>query len=183
MHLWPLFWGCFFIMIGINIILRTFFNINIPFFRVAFAVLVIFVGIAIIFPGIGEKFTPRGVNGAYIDERTTMFGEAVIEGDKVKGEHSVVFGSLKLDLSKVEIKEKIKIKIDTVFGGTEIKIDPAKPIRITGSAAFGGIVLPNGNSAAFGSTIYQSDSYKEGAPALLLDVNAVFGGVEIKGSR
>ena len=183
MHLWPLFWGCFFILIGINIILRTFFNINIPFFRVAFAVLVIFIGIAIMFPGVGEKFIQRGVNGVYIDERTTMFGEATIEGDRVKGEHSVIFGSLNLDLTKVEIKENVRIKIDTVFGGTEIKIDPSKPVRISGSAAFGGIVLPNGNSAAFGSTIYQSDSYKEGSPAILLEANAVFGGIEIKAIR
>lgn len=180
MHLWPLFWGCFFVLIGINIILRTFFNINIPLFRVAFALLVIFIGVRIMFPGIGGKWMMPDNAASYSNDRTTMFGEATIEGDKLKGEHSVIFGSLKLDLSKVEIKENVKVKIDTVFGGTEIKIDPAKPVKITGNAAFGGIVLPNGNSAAFGSTTYQTDSYKDGAPALLIDVSAVFGGVEIK---
>jgi hypothetical protein len=41
-------------------------------------------------------------------------------------------------------------------------------------------MLSNGNSAAFGSTTYQTDSYKDGAPALLIEVNAVFGGVEIR---
>ena len=48
------------------------------------------------------------------------------------------------------------------------------------AAGRGGIMLSNGNSAAFGSTTYQTDSYKDGAPALLIEVNAVFGGVEIR---
>ncbi len=178
MHLWSLFFGVFFVLIGINIILKTFFHFDIPFFRIAFALLVIAVGVSIMFPGTFGKCCPPN---SVIDEKTTMFGEQNIGGDKIPGEHSVVFGSLNLDLTKVDIsKETVKVKVDAVFAGAEIRIDATKPVRIVGSSAFGGIVMPNGNTAAFGTSIYQSDSYKEGQPYLNIDVNAVFGGVEIK---
>jgi predicted membrane protein len=178
MHLWPLFWGVFFILIGINIILKTFFNFSIPFFRVAFALLIIFIGIKIMFPSVctgGWKTSPA------VDEKTTVFGEQAISGDKAEGEHSVVFGSVRLDLTKVDVsKETVNVKVDAVFGGAGIRIDPAMPVKIIGSAVFGGILMPNGNSSVFGTTYYQSESYKDGQPHLEMTVNAVFGGVEIK---
>jgi predicted membrane protein len=177
MHIWGIFWGVLFILIGLNIILRTFFNINVPFFRIAFALLVIFIGVKIMFPSNWSNTQWRTI----ADERTTMFSEQVFSGEKVPSEHSVVFGSAKIDLTKIDVsKNTVKIKVDTVFGGTEIKIDPLKPVKITASAAFGGVQLPNGNAAAFGTSIYQSDSFKDGEPALLVEVSAVFGGVDIK---
>ena len=113
--------------------------------------------------------------------RETMFAESRIDGAEISGEYSVIFGANKMDLTKVDVKDKtVKIKIDSVFGGSEVKIDTAKPVRIVASAVFGGVTLPNGNAAAFGTNTYQSASYKEGSPYILIEANAVFGGIDIK---
>jgi predicted membrane protein len=177
MDIWGMFWGIFFILLGFNIILKTFFHLDFPFFRVAVALLIILAGIRVMFPGLHG----RGSSPVIIDEQTTMFAEQTIAGEKIPAEHSVVFGSIKLDLTKADVsKATASIKVDAVFGGAGIIIDASKPVKITASSAFGGILLPNGNSTAFGTMTYESDSYKEGQPHLELVVNAVFGGVEIK---
>lgn len=177
MNLWTLFVGAFFILLGTSIVLKAF-GLNVPFFRIAFAALIIFIGIKILLPG--KTGTWCG-NITSTTGRETMFGESKIEGPEISGEYSVVFGANKMDLTKVELKNKtITIKIDVVFGGAEVKIDTVKPVRIVASAVFGGVTLPNGNAAAFGTNIYQSQSYKEGSPHILIEANSVFGGIEIK---
>jgi hypothetical protein len=171
MNIWTLFVGAFFVLLGTSIILKAF-GLNIPFFRFAFAALVIFIGVKILFPGQTGSFC--GGIAAGSTGRETMFSESKIEGNAVSGTYSVVFGSNKMDLSKVEIKDKtVTVKIDVVFGGSEVKVDTAMPLRIVASAVFGGVSLPNGNAAAFGTNTYQSQSYKEGEPHLLI-------GIEIK---
>jgi predicted membrane protein len=174
MHIWPVFLGVFFILAGLNIILKTFFNFDIPFFKIAIGLFIIFIGIRVMFPSKWHgDFKPKA------DGRATIFSQQEMGGALVPHEHSIVFGSAKIDLTKLEVNGSVKIKVDTVFGSTEIKIDPSKPMKIHGSTAFGGIILPNGNSTAFGSVNYETDSYKEGQPFILLEVNTVFGGTEI----
>jgi len=177
MNIWTLFAGCFIVLVGVSIILKGV-GINIHFFRFAFAALIIFIGIRMIFPG--RSWNNCG-NVRSATGRETMFAESNIRGADVSGEYSVVFGSNKMDLTKVEVKDQpVRVKLDVVFGGAEVKVDTTKPVRIVASAVFGGITLPNGNSAAFGTNIYQSPSYKEGSPHLLIEANSVFGGIEIK---
>lgn len=178
MNIWTLFVGAFFVLLGTSIILKGF-GINIPFFRFAFAALVIFIGVKIIFPGAGGSFCGGVISSTTGKE--TMFAESKIGGTDVAGTYSVVFGANKMDLTKVEIKDKtVTVKIDVVFGGSEVKVDTNMPLKIVASAVFGGVTLPNGNAAAFGTNVYQSQSYKEGAPHLLIEANSVFGGIEIK---
>jgi hypothetical protein len=45
---------------------------------------------------------------------------------------------------------------------------------------FVGVRLPNGNFAAFGTAYYNTDSHKEGQLCVNIDVNSVFGGIEIR---
>jgi predicted membrane protein len=175
MHIWAMFWGCFFILIGLSVILKGF-GINFPFFKIAFGVLVIFIGISIIFPGIAKKCC-----GSLVDERSVIFGEGVIEGADVSGEYNTVFGSIKVDLTKVELKDKnIVIKVNAVFGAADVKIDPSKPVRIKGSAVFGAVMLPNGNAAAFGESSYASDSFNGNKPHIYIEAASVFGGIEFR---
>lgn len=82
-------------------------------------------------------------------------------------------------MTKLDIRENVTVKVDTVFGSTVITIDPSKPIKISGNAVFGGIQAPDGNSTAFGNIEYQTDSFRQGEPYILLRVNTVFGGTEI----
>ena len=175
MHFWGIVWGSFFVLLGLSIILKAF-GINFPFFRLAVACLIIFIGLKILLPGKFGGFVPPQQTG-----RETMFAESVISGADVKGDYNVVFGSNKMDLTGIELKdETVKIKLDTVFAGAEVKIDPKKPVRITATAVFGGVSMPNGAAAAFGTGTYTTESYKEGQPHIAIEVNAVFGGVEIR---
>ncbi len=173
MHLWSLFWGVFFILIGISVMLKAF-GIILPLFRILFAVFIIFVGISIMFPGVFKKCCGISQTG-----RETMFSESNIEGNNISGEYSTIFGSSNIDLTQITPGSP-KIELNAIFGGVKVKIDRTKPCRIKGNAAFGGVMLPNGNTAAFGTTIYQTDSYKEGSPAIEVEANAVFGGIEIR---
>lgn len=178
MSIWTLFVGSFIVLLGISIILKGF-GINIPFFRFAFAALIIFIGVRILIPGKSGNYVNMGINSTM--GRETMFAESKIEGSDISGEYSVVFGANNMDLTKVELKDQtVRIKLDVIFGGAEVKIDTSKPVRIVASAVFGGVSLPNGNAAAFGTNIYQSQTYKEGSPHILIEANSVFGGIEIK---
>lgn len=179
MHIWSIFWGCFFVLLGLSIILKGF-GINFPFFKIAFGALVIFIGISIIFPGTFKKCCgamPSGVSS----DREVIFGESSVGGTDVSGEYSAVFGSLKIDLTKVELKDKnVDVRINSVFAGAVVMIDASKPVKIKGTAAFGGVMLPNGNTAAFGESVYTSESFKEDKPYINIEASTVFGGIEIK---
>ncbi len=175
MHFWAIVWGSFFVLLGISIILKAF-GINFPFFRLAVACLIIFIGLKILLPGKFGGFVPPQQTG-----RETMFAESVIAGPDVKGEYSVVFGSSKIDLTGIELKdETVRVKVDAIFAGSEVKIDRKQPVKITAAAVFGGVNMPNGTAAAFGTSTYTSDSYKEGQPHIAIDANAVFGGIDIR---
>jgi predicted membrane protein len=175
MQVWAMFWGIFIILIGLSIVLKAF-GINFPFFKFAFGALVIFIGISIIFPGTIKKCC-----GSIKTEREVIFGETVVEGSAVSGDYSAVFGSIKVDLTKVELKDKnIGIKINAVFAGAEVKVDPSMPIRIKGASAFGAVIMPNGNTAAFGESVYVTDSFKEDKPYVDIEASTVFGGIEIR---
>jgi hypothetical protein len=43
MHVWPIFFGVFFILLGLNMILRSFFHFDFPVFKVAVGLLIIFI--------------------------------------------------------------------------------------------------------------------------------------------
>jgi len=174
MPFWTILWGTLFILIGTAMILKAF-GVNIPLFKIAFAFFFIFIGIKILIPGkwIGCNQSSTG--------RDTLFAESIISGPDVSGKYSVVFGSNKIDLTGLEIKEEdVKINVDVVFGASEIRVDSKKPVKISSSAVFGAIEMPGGNASVFGTSSYTSDSYKEGEPHILIGANVVFGAIEIK---
>ena len=177
MSLWTIVFGTFFILLGLSIFLKTF-GVDLPIFRIAMALLVIGIGIKILLPG---KSFLGWCQVSSQTGRETVFAESKLSGPDVGGDYKVVFGSNELDLTQVVIGDKThNIRVHVVFGGSKIKIDRRMPIRITGNTAFGGIQLPNGNSVAFGRIDYTTDSFKAEAPHLAIDVDVVFGGIEIE---
>ena len=54
------------------------------------------------------------------------------------------------------------------------------PLQIQTDAVFSGAKLPDGNTAAFGSSNYLSPSYNPNFPSLQLKIDVVFGGVTIQ---
>ncbi len=175
MSWWSVFWGLFFVLLGVSIFLKVF-GVDLPVFRIFAAILVIGLGVKLLMPG-----TWRSCQWARSSENETIFAESKFAGSGAAGNHRVIFGSTELDLRDVQIADKdVEFSYDVVFGALKIKVDPNKPIRVVGDAVFAGISLPNGNSSAFGHVTYSSPSFKESEPSIKVTVKTVFGGVEVE---
>lgn len=167
--------GIIFILLGIYFILKVIFKIDFPVGRVLLALFFIYLGIKILF-GSAHVFHFKGGDG-----NSAVFSELNYSGQIVDGgEYSAVFGKVNLDLRNVVLTEpETAIKVNAVFGGTEIFLRPGLPVRIKSDVVFGGVQLPDGNSGGFGSAKYKSETYDTSANRLYIDVNAVFGGVQV----
>jgi predicted membrane protein len=171
-----LFWGLLLVVLGLSLILRIVFNVDFPIFKIFVAFVFIFFGFKILFGSFGNK-----IHFEKVGEKEIIFGERNFSEFEENGEYSTVFGKSTFDFRGYDLKgEKRRLKLSTVFGGTEIKLDKNLPVRIRVESAFAGAELPNGNSAAFGSTTYESPSFNSDNPYLDLRLEVVFGGIEVK---
>lgn len=171
-----LFWGLLLVILGLSLILRIVFNIDFPIFKIFIAFVLIYFGIKILFGSFDTK-----VHVYHGGEKDVIFGEKNFSHMEGSGEYNTVFGKGTYDFRGYDLKGETKrIKLSTVFGGTVIKLDKDLPVRIKVEAAFAGADLPNGNSAVFGSTTYESPTFESGNPYLDLKLEVVFGGIEVK---
>jgi predicted membrane protein len=175
MNWFSLFVGVFFVLLGLGMILRIF-GIDLHLTRVAFALFIIYLGVRILVPG---HFKRRRQSES---ASTVVFSSAsAAKTDSGPTDYSAVFGSQKIDLTRVDLSSgDVRVSIRAAFGGAEVTLDPKMPVKITADAAFAGIELPEGSAAALGTQVYKSPSYKDGSPALLIDASAAFGGIEFK---
>jgi predicted membrane protein len=169
-----LFWGLLLVILGLSLILRIVFNIDFPLFKIFIAFLLIFFGLKMLFG------TFRGPS-IETSENDVVFGEKRFNNPENNRDYSVVFGKGVFDFRDFDLKgEKQKIKISTVFGASIVKINKNMPVKIKVESAFAGADLPNGNSAAFGSTTYISPDFDAGKPNLEIKLEVVFGGCEVR---
>lgn len=167
-----LFFGLILVVIGISIIFRIIFDINI--FRIAIALVFIFAGITIL---VGKPFFHREGH-----ENHVIFGERTYHSSPFNGaEYNTIFGRTVFDFrdQNILVTSRTKITMNTIFGSTEVLLPPGIPVHIKADAVFSSATLPNGNTVAFGSAHYSSGD-SVGAPALVIEANVVFGGLEIK---
>jgi predicted membrane protein len=170
-----IFWGVLLIVIGLSLVIKIVFNIDFPIFKIIFAFIFIYIGLKIL---LGHSFRP------FQEKKTdteVIFGESSFDNVEHGKEYNVIFSKGNFDLRNIPLNETgpTKIKINTVFGGARVIIDKNKPIRIKADAVFSGAQMPNGNSTAFGSTVYSSDSLDFSKPYLDVKADVVFGGLEI----
>ena len=164
-----IFWGAVVIIVGVSMLIKAVFNIDIPVLRVLFGLIVIWFGISLMTGWHGCKTA-----------NTVVFSECEVSAKDIKGDYSVVFGKGTLDLSGVDIKEKsVNAKIDTVFGDTYIIIDPHMPVKVQVDSAFASAIMPDKNMVSFGTMNYTSPAYKEGANCLYIKADVVFGSLRI----
>jgi len=162
------FWGIIIILFGINILLKTIFNINIPFFRILVGILIILFGISFI---LGSK--------ASIKNHTSVFNSVKFDTSEIKSNYETIFGNSIIDLSKLSDVNELKktIKINNVFSNTIIYVSPEINLNIKGSSVFGMISFPDLNNIYFGSTSKIID--KNSDNILNIDIDNVFGRVSI----
>lgn len=168
-----LFWGLLLIILGLSIIIRIVFNVNFPLFKIIIAFLFIFIGIKILFGGNGIfKFGKKN---------DILFQERKYSSFQDASDYNVFFGKGVFDFRDINLSETEKrIKIVTVFGASEIKLDKNTPVRIKADVAFAGLTFPNGNSAILGNSSYESPGLDLQEAFLDIKLEAVFSAVEIK---
>jgi predicted membrane protein len=168
------FWGALLIFIGLALIIRFVFNVEFPVFKVLFALFFIYLGLRILFGSFGLFRFETGPDDVIFSEREFYQPEN-------NREYNVVFGKGNFDFTNVDLSGgNVYVKIGTVFGASEILIDRDMPVIINADAVFSGAELPNGNTAVFGSTAYQSETFNPDSNHLKIKLDVVFGGVQIK---
>lgn len=166
-----LFWGSLLVILGIIMLLRVFFNINIPVFRIVFALLFIYWGARLLLGGFSHRparhyeppATSRPVNTAYTTVYETTFGRRII------------------DLTDLSLDQGSRTsEINTVFGQTIVFISPDLPVEIRVKTAFAAARLPDGSTVSFGRYIFASRSFVPDAPHLTINASVAFGECRIE---
>ncbi len=170
-----LFWGIILIIIGLSLVVKIVFNIDFPIFKLIIAFIFIYIGLKIM---LGRDFCFFSCNKTKND---VVFGESNFNSPENGRDYNVVFSKGNFDFRNIELKASgpTKIKISTVFGDSKVFIRHDMPVRITVDAVFAGAHLPNGEKAAFGSSLYTSDSLDFNKPYLDIKAEVVFGNLQV----
>jgi len=179
----PLFFGLFFVLIGIEIILKFFFRIHLPLIRLLFAFIFIYIGVSIL---AGKPFMfrchdrwgeERCWNGDAFGKFSCTMKDREVEDEKI----NVVFGEKRVDLTGMKIRgEKARVRLDCVFGEMKVKLDEAIPARVSGTAVFGSLNLPENEKVVFGTNRYESANFDATKPYLEIEASVVFGEITIR---
>ncbi len=169
-----LIWGVLLVLIGLAVIFRVLFNVNV--FGVLFAVFLIFVGVSML---VGRPWVFKG----HSDEKTTMFDDRMREEQPKNGtEYNVIFGRSVYDFRNITFpdNEPIRIKLNTIFGNSVIRINKNTPVKIKSDAVFAGATMPDGNTVAFGSIQYATDTFGVALNQLIIDAPVIFGALQVR---
>ncbi len=171
-----LFWGILLILVGLSLILKIVFNVEFSIFRVIIAFFLIYLGVKLF---IGKDFSlfPEADK-----DNQVVFSEKTIKTLEDGKEYNVIFGGAKFDLREMSFPDSVTlhVKINTIFGGSQVTINPEVPIHVNSNTVFAGTKMPDGNTSAFGSLNYENESAKKGKAKLIIETNTVFGGLHLK---
>jgi|WetSurMetagenome_2_1015567.scaffolds.fasta_scaffold00046_49 predicted membrane protein len=167
-----IFWGSVLILLGISVIIRIVFNVHVPLLRIMFALVLIYLGIRVLVGGAWCRWEGKNGTVMFSDVKTELVGDS--------SEYNIIFGKGVIGLNDSALAEKgKKIKVNTIFGAGELRVDPSVPAIIKVTAAFGGARMPDGNMISFGEYVYKTKAFSDSAKAIRVDAAVVFGGLEI----
>lgn len=168
------FWGVLLVIIGFTLIIRFVFNVDFPIIKVLVALFFFYIGIRILIGSFGLFRFETGPDDV-------LFGERDFYEPQNNREYNIIFGKGTFDFTKTDISQgNVNVKIGTVFGASEVRIDRDMPVKIEADAVFSGAEMPDGNTAVFGSSTYQTDSYNPDSNHLKIKLDVVFAGVAVK---
>lgn len=168
-----IFWGAFLLLLGIALIIKVVFQVDFPVFKVLVGIFLILLGIKVLF---GRFIIPSH----HFEPEETIFSERTYDDPESGKEYTVLFAKGVYDFTNVDLsKGSFHTKISTVFGGTQIIVPRDVPVKITADAVFAGAELPDGNTAVFGSSVYQSDSWTPDTASINIKAEVVFGGIQV----
>lgn len=164
--------GIVLILWGFSIILKAFFDIDIPIIKPAIALLLIYIGISLI-------TKPKMTIGCFTDVDEWSESCDCHSHTSKENTHSFVFGSGILDLNQLppDLEKPAHISMNVVFGSGQLVLNPNIPTTLCIKSAFGQATLPDKSTAVFGSQMYYSQPGKEAQ--LHVHVQVVFGNLTV----
>jgi hypothetical protein len=168
-----IFWGVVLILLGITVVINIVFHVHIPFMRLLFAVILIYLGLKVL---MGPSW--HGRHG-WSNARTTAFCESNVEMNPEDGECKILFGKGYVDATIPLTDANKRMKVNTVFGHSTVAVSSMVPTKIKIDAAFSGVNLPNGSVVSFGDYVYTNKAFSDTAAYRTIDVSVVFGGCDI----
>lgn len=166
--------GLILIIIGGIFYISKFTGYDFNFFKIAFPLIFIFIGLSIIFKR--KQLSPRNKflknTSGYLDETAIFSGSEIIYTEELfqGGNITAIFGGYHLDLTKTNLPLGTTfLDITAVFGGVEIVVPEKWKVTIKTTSVFGAFEDKRHNKIVF-------DSERE----LAIIGTAVFGGGELK---
>lgn len=175
-----MFWGVFFVILGVLMLVNYVLGLHLPVFRILFAVFIIYLGIKILFGSFG--FETRKITTDY----QAVFSKSKFtypsqDNKESSNDYQTVFGNSELDLTAIDLtKGTEKIGIDNVFGKTKLLLKKGTPFKVESSVVFGQISLPDKQMSSLGDWSYQSENFSKDLSYLLIQADVVFGKLEIQ---
>ncbi len=163
------FWGIVIIFFGVSMLLRNFFDFDIPVFTIVAAGFLIFLGIRMI----------AGRGTGYDSTNSAVFSEQKMGFVPGQNKYNVLFGNSHLDLSKMELTESKLIEISCVFGEFRVAVNRDTNLQIFSSAVFGNFTAPSQQNNAFGSLDFRSPNFDPAKPVLTIRAEVVFGNIKV----
>ena len=164
------FWGVLLIVAGALLIVKKYVPFSLPVGRILVALVFVYLGVRIIAHGPTVR-----------DENTVVFGSRTMISGETKGsrDYNVIFGSGEIDFTGLPADDTTR-EVNVIFGSGTLRVNPAVPVQIRMSSAFGSVHAPDGTTVAFGDRTWTSASYRDGSPALRVKAAAVFGSLSIR---
>lgn len=133
-----LFWGSFFILWGVSLLLQAFFGIHIPLFKTMFALFFFYLGYSIL---TGNSFCKPNKPATTIHCKNWN--------------KTILFGNKTLDFSHIQMHQLPAHKeYMFLFGSGMIKINRSIPTRIIVHTTLGSAHFPDGRTITSGTTEY-----------------------------
>ncbi|MDH4199074.1 MAG: LiaF-related protein [Spirochaetia bacterium] len=169
------FWGVFLILVGISVLIKIFFNIDFPVFRIIFGLLFILIGVNIL---TGRHLTGRHIS--WTDSGNVVFSEGRFTGNNTTGKYNVIFGKAETDLSDLPKGDSSSIEINTIFGDNTVYIKKGMTVLVKANSAFAQTDLPDASMAAFGTSRFTTPEYDPKKPFTKIALNTVFGATRVR---
>ncbi len=170
--------GTLIVLLGLSLLLHAF-HIHVPLFRLALALLFLYVGARIL---LGVHAAPGPASSTGGADTSVVFSDAIIAPTSATQDlkYTVLFGRALIDLTRLEPgPQTSSIDVAVIFGEADVRVPRGVRVTIRSSTAFGLSQTPDGHSTVFGSSNYQSPGATPGQPALAITVNVVFGAANV----
>jgi hypothetical protein len=163
-----LFWGIILVLFGFSVILKSILNIDIPIFKIVFALILIYLGVKIL-TGTSQK-----------GKNILIFNRSGFQKNVSNNEYNVIFSSGEIDLRDIEdIQGNVSKEVNIVFGSGRLYLPKNIPVVVKVETVFGESRLPDGKTDFFGEYNYKRGG-GPGENTLFLEVNVVFGSLLVE---